>query len=586
MLEYLRQRSQSAIIIFFVAIISAVFIINFGPQSQGCGSEGTIWLAEVYGHTLTLGDFRWVERMVRSRYRLPRDYVESPRFVDDVLNGLIERELLVNAAHEAGLEVGEEDVRDAVVKRGLVHFSWSSASPLPLRGPMRYNFRDDDGRFDEEAFQENFLRGARLSERAFTEQQLREVLAEHMRQLYEISVEISDEELWFEYARSADRVNLQYVRIYPAFFRQALHPTEEELAAWARDNADDIERQYEADRFRYRNVRKQLRVLDIMVRVEEDATDEEREARQQRAEAILELAKSPEADFGQLARCFSDDPRGASQSGDLGYLRKGMSRFGSEFDDAVFELEPGTISEIIPTKRGLHIVKVVDTREGDIELADARLEIAEKLYREQRGDARAQEVAESILAKAREGATFDDDILEGIPELEPEQCPSLPLEEAPEGAEEEPPRRRPLAPVVRETGFFNRSGLGVPGIGESGRLMEIAFELTEDEPVGEEVVSIRDDLFVLRLAEDGRQAPTREEFEEERDGSYRRLIGRKRREALNTFLLTLRAQAEEDDAIERNEPAIRRLSRTAEDEAGGEAEGEEGREQGGEEEEE
>jgi parvulin-like peptidyl-prolyl isomerase len=574
MLDYLRQRSQSAIIIFFVAIISAVFIINFGPQSQGCGSEGTVWLAEVYGRTLTLGDFRWVERLIRNRYRLPRDYVESPRFVQDVIDGLIQREVLFHAATEAGLAVGDEDVRRAVVDRGLIYFSWGTDSPLPLRGPMRYNFRDDDGHFDEEGFRENFLRSAQLSEKAFTEQQIRELMAERMRQLEESSVQISEDELWAEYSRFADRVNLQYVRIYPAFFRQSLNPTDAELDSWARDHSEEIERQYEADRFRYRNVRKQIRVLDIMIRLSEDAEDDEIAAQRQRAEAVLALAKSPDADFRQLARCFSDDPQGVSRSGDLGFLRKGMSRFGSEFDDAVFELEPGAFSDVITTKRGLHVVKVLEAREGDIELEQARLEIAEKLFREQRGDARAQELSESILTKARAGATVDDSILEGISELEPEQCPLLtaetppePGEEPPEGAEEEPQRRRPLQPVVRETGFFNRSALGVPGVGDSSRLMTVAFELTADVPVAEEVVQVGDDLFIVRLAEEGRQPPTREEFDGEHESYLGRLLNRKRRDALTIFIQGLMRQAETDNAIERNEPAIRRLSRTPEDES-------------------
>lgn len=570
MLDYLRQRSQSAIIIFFVAIISAVFIINFGPQSQGCSTrQGAVRLAEVYGSDLMLSDFRWVERLVRRRYKLPRDYLQGPRFVEDVIGGLIDRELLVHAAKGAGLAVGEEDVRRAVVEKNLIHFSWAVDSPLPLRGPMVSNFRDEDGRFDSELFEENFLRSLQLSEKAFTEHQIQEILAERMRQLLESSVEVAEEEIWSEYARKADRVNIDYVRIYPNFFAQSLHPSNAELEAWAEEHSKQIEKQYEADRFRYRNVRKQLRVLDIQVRLSEDAEDEETAAQTRRAEAILELAKAPDADFGLLARCFSDDRQGVALSGDLGYIRKGMSRFGREFDEALFELEPGQISEVISTKRGLHIVQVLDAREGDIEIEQARLEIAEKIYRGEEGNARAQEVASALLKKARDGATLDDSILAGIPELEPEQCPALPGIEVPEGAEEEPPRRRALAPVVRESGFFNRSGLGVPGISDSAQLMTEAFELTEESSVPDEVITARDDLFVIRLADGGRQAPGRDEFEEQRESLYRRLIRRKRREALQVFLRTLRRQAEADGAISRNEPEIRRLSRTEEEEEEG-----------------
>lgn len=578
MLEYLRQRSQSAIIVFLVAVISAVFIINFGPQSQGCGSEGTVWLARVYGKTLNISDYRWVERLVRNRYRLPREYLEGGRFARDVLEGLIERELLAHHARSAGLAVGEELVLDEVVDRGMIHFSWPTESFIPIRGPVRSNFRDDDGTWQTKEFSNYIIHGLQLSERAFIEQQRADLLAERMRQMVEHSVRISEGELWTEYSRFADRVNLKYVRVYPAFFRNALHPSEEELEAWASANSDEIEQRYEADRFRYRNVRKQLRVQDITIRLSDDAGEDEAAARRARAKAIVELANSPDADFGQLARCFSDDPQGAARSGDLGFLRKGMSRFGREFDTAVFELDTGEVSGIIETKRGLHIVKVLDQREGDLGLDDVRLEIAEKLYRQERGDARAQEVVEAIQAKAAQGAEFNESLLEGIPELQPEECPELPgLEETTEGAGEEPPRRQHLAPVIRETGFFNRSGMGVPGIGESTELMSVAFDLTEEEPVADEPIRVRDDFFVIRLAEDGRRAPSREEFEEERPTYERRLLSRKRREALRIYVGQLRREAESEGAITRNQEGIRFITRGQGD--GDESEGVAGEEE-------
>lgn len=568
MLDYLRQRSQSAIIVFFVAIICAVFIINFGPQSQGCGSRGTVWLARVYGTTITQADFRWVERLVRGRYRLPRDYAESRQFVDDVVNGLIESELLARAGTRAGLAVGDQDVHEAFRRRDQVFFSWPVQSVLPLRGPILHGFRDEEGEVDTEELRDYVMHGLQMSERAFTDSQKREILAERMRELVEQNTVISDDELWAEYARYADRVNLQYARIYPPFFREALHPTAEEVDAFARQHASEVEERYEADRFRYRNVRKQLRILDITVGFDEDASDEVKAARRAHAEAILGLAKAEGADFGLLARCFSDDERTAAKSGDLGYLRQGMSRFGSDFDDAVFELAPGTLSDVIPTKRAFHIVRVLDSREGDVDLVAATPEIAERLLRQERGDARAHEVAESLLARAREGAEFDESLVASLPELQPDTCPTLPGEEAPEGAEEPPPRRNPLAPVVRETGFFNRSGFGVPGIGESSELMTAAFDLTDEHPVPDEVLQIRDDLFVVRLAEDGRQQPTREEFQEERPAYERRLLGRARQEALRIYVSGLRRAADSDGGIVMNDDAMRAL--------GGPPEGEEG----------
>jgi hypothetical protein len=242
---------------------------------------------------------------------------------------------------------------------------------------------------------------------------------------------------------------------------------------------------------------------------------------------------------------------------------------------------------VIQTKRGFHIVRVTDQREGDVTIDQARLEIAEDLYRKQQGDARAREVIDGVLARVRDGAEFDESLLAGIPELQQDQCPLLPGVETPEGAEEEP-QRRALEPVIRETGFFNRSGIGVPGIGESSELMDTAFSLNDEHPVAEEVIQVRDDLFVVRLAEDGRQEPTRDEFEDERPAIESRLLRRKRQEALRIFALRLRRQAESDGEISRNEEGVRLITRgqgeeeEEEQSGGGEGQSEErGGDQGG-----
>ena len=62
MLEQLRRSSQSLIIYVLFGIVIAVFIVNFGPQSQG-GCESTVtrasYAAKVNGGTVSARDFRY-----------------------------------------------------------------------------------------------------------------------------------------------------------------------------------------------------------------------------------------------------------------------------------------------------------------------------------------------------------------------------------------------------------------------------------------------------------------------------------------------------------------------------------------------
>jgi parvulin-like peptidyl-prolyl isomerase len=60
--------------------------------------------------------------------------------------------------------------------------------------------------------------------------------------------------------------------------------------------------------------------------------------------------------FTALARTHSIDPGSKDKGGDLGVVRKGRMR--PEFEEAVFGLKPGRISEIVKTAYGYHIIRV------------------------------------------------------------------------------------------------------------------------------------------------------------------------------------------------------------------------------------
>ena len=68
------------------------------------------------------------------------------------------------------------------------------------------------------------------------------------------------------------------------------------------------------------------------------------------------------ADFGALAKKYSQDPGSAQQGGDLGFVRRGQ--FVTEFEAAVFSLGIGQVSNIVETAFGFHIMQLLERR-GD-----------------------------------------------------------------------------------------------------------------------------------------------------------------------------------------------------------------------------
>lgn len=67
--------------------------------------------------------------------------------------------------------------------------------------------------------------------------------------------------------------------------------------------------------------------------------------------------------FSTLARLYSEDPGSARKGGELGLSSKNI--FWPAFSDAAMSLKPGTISQIVETPDGYHIIEVLE-KKGDM----------------------------------------------------------------------------------------------------------------------------------------------------------------------------------------------------------------------------
>jgi peptidyl-prolyl cis-trans isomerase SurA len=67
-------------------------------------------------------------------------------------------------------------------------------------------------------------------------------------------------------------------------------------------------------------------------------------------------------DFSEMAKKYSGDSMSAIQGGDLGYAKKGT--FVKEFEETVYNLKPGEVSDVVETQFGYHIIKL-NEKQGD-----------------------------------------------------------------------------------------------------------------------------------------------------------------------------------------------------------------------------
>ena len=117
----------------------------------------------------------------------------------------------------------------------------------------------------------------------------------------------------------------------------------------------DILRHFEKHRERY-TIPEMVRARHI---VKHPEADKDAEAVREQMRTIHDELAGGKADFAELAEKHSDCP---DNGGDLGFFPRGQMV--PEFEDVVFALKPGGVSEVFETRFGLHIAQVTDRRES------------------------------------------------------------------------------------------------------------------------------------------------------------------------------------------------------------------------------
>jgi len=109
------------------------------------------------------------------------------------------------------------------------------------------------------------------------------------------------------------------------------------------------------------------------------ASEEQQQTIVAKAEKVLLEAKSG-ADFAELAKKYSDDPS-AKEGGDLGFLKKGELL--PEFENTLTTMKAGEVSGLVRTAAGIHIIKLVEYREGKKQDFDSvKREVEDLLYKQ------------------------------------------------------------------------------------------------------------------------------------------------------------------------------------------------------------
>ena len=182
----------------------------------------------------------------------------------------------------------------------------------------------------------------------------------------------------------------------------------------------------------------------------------------------------------------------------------------AEFAGAAFNLVEGEVSDIQDFGDGYYIMELVEKRPSQIpELSGVEQKVKADLIQNKK-DEKSKADAEAVLA-----ALKDD----------------VPLQEV--------GQKFDLKPGV--TGFFKRND-AIPNIGYERDLATMAFELSEQKKLPQEVVKGRKGYYVIQFNQ--RKAPTMDEFDKEKAGIKEQLLQQKRFKTFEAWLEQIKNRSE------------------------------------------
>jgi peptidyl-prolyl cis-trans isomerase D len=292
--------------------------------------------------------------------------IEELGLKEKIVDGLIDKILILQEAKRLGLSIPDEELREAI----------ESVPAFQV-----------NGQFDRRNY-ERFLRLNRMTPDEFEQSQRENLLISKAVSLIKTNEgKVSDEEVLDIYLFENERIDLTFLKIAPDSFKSQVNVNDIEMKDYYEKHReefripafsqiqyllfrpsdfeskiqvspDEIKRYYDLRKDTFK-IPKQVRVRNLLIKAGPQESPDQLETKKKKAEEILEKAKKTK-DFGSLARQVSE-AENASKGGDLGWIQKGM--LGEQIESILFSMKPGELSGVLPGRDGFLIFKIEEVKE-------------------------------------------------------------------------------------------------------------------------------------------------------------------------------------------------------------------------------
>jgi peptidyl-prolyl cis-trans isomerase D len=560
------QGLKSAVYGVIVIAIAVVFLIQFRPAGSGKGQAiKNECVAEVRGECISVRDYR--SSLSLAAPRMEEQALKQLQLRRLILDGLVERSLLKQDAERLGIAVSDDEL-NAALMAGQALVSLSVDTPpfilqyrlrLSPERPMRVlDVKGPNGQFDEKAYTKSLRAYVGRGAAEFREMQKDEHLAARMRDIVKARVRISEDEAFAAFQREKSTASLRYVKLSRHWFGAHLDANKDAVEAFTAAHKEEIDSAWNGRKSQY--LPECRKAKHILVKAAADtASDEEKAAARKKIEAARERVKKGDA-FEDVAREVSEDTS-ASEGGNLGCFQKG--RMVKPFEDTVFALKPGEMSDVVQTEYGFHVIRLDAVLKDDAAEAEGRREIARDLFRNVEGETKAVEAAKQIQADLAGGKTMDEAVARALINAFPR--PSRKKDDAKKDEAKKDDAKKDDAkkddgkkddgkkekedegqPKVEEAKDFTRDGTPIPGILQPD-VAALAFSLTKPGDTPPDLLKYDDGYAVIQLTE--KKPATKEAFLKEGDKYARSLLAQKQQDALAAYVTRLREVAKSETKV-------------------------------------
>jgi peptidyl-prolyl cis-trans isomerase D len=333
----------------------------------------------------------------------------QPIYTQQALDQLIDEKMLSLEADRMGLRVSDEEHADLLKK--LVPTAFTGDTFIGMdRYSTEVQARFQVGVPEFEAEVKNAL------------------LQQKFQQLVTDGITASDDELREEFKRENEKIKLDYVLIKPEDLQAKVEVSDADLAAYFDKNkaqyvvperrtvdyailslaqlrqrtpvTEDDEKVYYQSHIDQYKLEDRAHVAHILFKTV-GMTDAEAAEVKKKAEDVLNKAKHG-GNFADLAKQYSEDTT-KDKGGDLGWIVRGQTV--PEFEAAAFSLPKGSISDLVKTQYGFHIIQVIDRETARTQTLDeVKANIVNQLQQEkaeQLGETVSTQIADEIRRGGR-----------------------------------------------------------------------------------------------------------------------------------------------------------------------------------------